>query len=97
MSEFTKGKWGIDRNDYSIYSDSEDCCVADLYPVDSNEQLVANARLIAAAPDMYDELYDALQLLKGKSSWDGDEFSQQAKSIQELLSRIDGKEVRNNE
>ncbi len=80
MSKFTKGKWGIDRNDYSIYSDSEDCCVADLYPVDSNEQLVANARLIAAAPDMY-------RLLQ--------EFSQQTKSIEELLSRIDGNNQEN--
>ena len=97
MSEFTKGKWIIDRDGSAIFSDSEDCYVAELSPANSDEQVAANARLIAAAPDMYDELYDALQLLKGKSSWDGDEFSQQAKSIQELLSRIDGKEVRNNE
>lgn len=57
------------------------------------EQTVANARLIAAAPEMYDELYEALQLLKGKSLYNGDEFSQQAESIQELLARIDGTEA----
>ena len=67
------------------------------YLVGSPERAVGFIRherdvlLIAAAPEMYDELYDALQLLKGKSSWDGDEFSKQAKSIQDLLERIDGK------
>ncbi len=52
----------------------------------------AIGRLLAAAPEMYGELYEALQLLQGKSSYDGDEFSQQAKSIRELLASIDGKE-----
>ena len=49
-------------------------------------------RMRDAAPEMYDELYEVLQLLEGKSSWDGDEFSKQAQSIKELLARIDGKE-----
>ena len=53
----------------------------------------AAMRLIEAAPDMYDELYDALQLIKGKSSYEGDEFDVQAKSIRELLNRILGKEI----
>ena len=59
------------------------------YLVGSPERAVGFIRrerdvgLIAAAPEMYDELYDALQL--------GDEFSKQAKSIQALLERIDGK------
>lgn len=61
----------------------------------SKQEAEANARLIAAAPEMYGELYEALQLLQSKSSYDGDEFSEQAESIRELLARIDGKEAPN--
>ena len=50
----------------------------------------AIGRLLAAAPEMYGELYEALQLLHGKSCYDGDEFSNQAESIRELLARIEG-------
>ena len=84
MSKFTEGKWRV-----LYFPEILGIVDEDNDPIQLNE---ANARLIAAAPEMYDELYEVLQLLKGKSSYDGDEFDQQAKSIQELFARIDGKE-----
>lgn len=52
----------------------------------------ANARLIANAPEMYDELYENLQFFKGNSVDERDEYAKYARSIQALLARIDGEE-----
>ena len=104
MAEFTKGKWKAFYGDnfHGIRVAHADDEQGHDY---GNGQIIAyvvgwhdghswaNARLSAAAPEMYDELYEALQLMKGKSSYEGDEFDLQAKSIQELISRIDGKET----
>jgi flagellar biosynthesis regulator FlbT len=96
MKSFTQGNWTIDNENggLSIASKNDDgeifrfmCDMIDDF-IPQNEVL-ANARLIANAPEMYDELYEALQLIKGTSSYEGDMFDQQAKSIQELLDRID--------
>ena len=78
MSKYTRGKWI--RN------------VADILCCEDEDEKKANERLIAAAPEMYEQLYEALQLCEGKSSYDGDEFCEQAKNIRELLERIDGEE-----
>ena len=51
-------------------------------------------RLRSYAPEMYDQLYEALQLCKGMSSYDGDEFGEMAEDIAELLARIDGEEAK---
>ena len=92
MTEFTKGKWRVisrlggmyqvfSANDLSDYEYIADCFHSE-----------PNARLIAAAPDMYNKLYDAFQLMKAKSCCEGDVFDSQAKSILKLLNRIHGKE-----
>ena len=98
MSKFTSGEWHIERNVHDAYSDvehelvvPEDWCIGKDYIAAVIDP--TDAKLITAAPEMYDELYEALQLLQGKSSYDGDEFSQQAESIRELLARIDGEEA----
>ena len=100
MPNFTTGEWKyeeyvpngvtINGKEYIIYTGS-------VNPKEPGKDIAlarreADARLIAAAPEMYDELYEALQLCEGKSSYGGDEFAKQAKSIRELLARIDGKE-----
>ena len=59
---------------------------------DNAEIAARQMRLRSYAPEMYDELYEALQLCKGKSSYDGDEFGEMAEDIAELLARIDGEE-----
>ena len=102
MRKFTPGKWKIDMSSFVSYDCPhtfiypEDLKVRQIDEdvhialVNCNyDEWAANARLIAAAPEMYGELYEALQLCEGKSSYDGDEFASQAKSIRELLARID--------
>ena len=90
MSNFTPGKWKYWKYKkypcWYIGQELEDTYLAQTYSE-------ANARLIAAAPEMYDELYEALQLCAGHSSYEGDDFDEQAKSIRELLARIDGEQV----
>ena len=90
MSEFTKGKWEAERvnSPYIIWRVTDS---SRYNSVATGIYKEADARLIAAAPEMYDELYEALQLIKGKSCYEGDEFDVQAKSIRELFNRIDGK------
>ena len=59
-----------------------------------NDLAGMNERMIAHAQEMYDQLYEALQLCKGMSSYDGDEFGEMAEDIAELLARIDGEETK---
>ena len=92
MSEFTKGKWIIDRDGSAIFSDSEDCYVAELSPANSDEQVAANARLIAAAPEMYELLSDCAAFLKDCGDCSPIAYQLRLR-IEELLDRIDGKEA----
>ena len=96
MSKFTRGNWELNSRTGDI--SSKGTLIAKVYGatdynVEKNaEESFANARLITASPEMYDELYEALQLLKGKSSCESDEFARQARSIEEVLVRVEGKE-----
>ena len=91
MSEFTKGKWyviqgaGIDELDV-ISEDKRNICCLFGYSVSRWNEQKANARLIAAAPDMYEELIFAMAALR-----DGDVCDKKrADKIEALLARIDG-------
>ena len=94
MSEFTQGKWyviqgaGIDELDV-ISEDKRNICCLFSYSVFRWDEQKANARLIAAAPDMYELLYEALQELKGYDPI-GNGISTIYPDIEELLARIDG-------
>ena len=97
MSNFTKGKWAWDMLlpnpvDRSIPITSPAKVIAHVVRT-LDYETEANARLIAAAPEMYEELYKAMLLFKGISYCEGDMFDEQAVSIQELLARIDGNEA----
>ena len=86
MSEFTKGKWTAEAvygDHWVVFDFDNERTIADCFSCEDN------ARLIAAALEMYNELYEVLQLMKGKSNYEGDEFDSQAKSILELFNRID--------
>lgn len=98
MSKFTEGKWEYDEPLGVVYSDETNMVIANVHGAGTGSCFCltpegqANARLIVAAPEMYGELYETLQLLLGKSSYEGDEFFRQAMSIKELMTRIDGEE-----
>ena len=86
MSKFTQGNWYVE--DGYIFAETGEY-IASVASVCDYTTDDANARLIAAAPEMYDELYEVLQLLKGLKSYDDDMFDVHAKSIKELFKRID--------
>lgn len=105
MSEFTNGEWIIQRKSgaksgttieiFALLEDEEALPVKVARILNDNKQIPpiqreANARLIAAAPDMYELLYEAMQDLQHyetklsykKTMWE---------LIQEELDSIDGK------
>lgn len=92
MTNFTKGKWTIEfmYGDHPIVT-VNGRIVADCF---NNE---ANARLIAAAPDMYEaltECADTLEIIKNsdecKETADLYQLEELIHALWELLARIDG-------
>ena len=102
MSEFTRGSWFSVRTETKagkhrrtrIYCGvrREDGTLKTIATLSGTAaETKADARLITAAPEMYDLLYEALQELKGYDPI-GNGVSTVYPEIEELLARIDGKE-----
>ena len=95
MSKFTKAPWIIDNDGDGIYSDTEEYQVAYISYINynKNKEMQANARLIAAAPEMY----YLLKELTEKLSAYGDDVREDLYSLmieaERLLERIDGEEA----
>ena len=90
MSEFTKGKWEV--QDWTEKLDGEflpeyAVCVGDEWIADCADN-EANARLIAAAPEMYELLKVLVQ-----REYDNTVTAILALEAEKLLARIDGKEA----
>jgi len=77
-TSFTRGPWMVPSatqsgSPYYVYSDdatgSAVACVKFNYVVRSDEELRANAHLIAAAPDLLAELIDTLAFVNEAISW----------------------------
>ena len=93
MSKFTKGKWGYhDKLGLILTYDERGYVIATVRNAGgesvfgASPEGQANARLIAAAPEMYEELIFAMAALR-----DGDVCDKKrADKIEELLARIDG-------
>ena len=72
MSAHTPGPWHIvkvDKSEWQINSDSRDWCVLSLTPIIGGHDYLskedkANARLIAAAPDLLNEGKKLIETLK---------------------------------
>ena len=81
MPKFSQGEWkcNFEDNKYILGSNSE--VLGELYFI-TPEETEANARLIAAAPEMYQHLK---LILNGEFSSD---------DVEQLLARIDGEEVK---
>ena len=102
MSKFTKGKWKVIRRygigTLSVVSEkNEDICSLLSYPTNKWNLMEANARLIAAAPEMYEVLPFLLAYLYEDSALATDKQHKQTAlnniyKIEALLKRIDGKE-----
>lgn len=59
MSKHTRGPWRLGRDPYLIVAVEKNRIVAEVLPITPGRK--ANARLIAAAPEMHDFLRDILE------------------------------------
>lgn len=93
MSKFSQGNWYVDSANIIRCDDDYDRSIAALITSPATKEVdKANARLIAHAPDMYDDLCEIAYFLEHKSCGEHDEFAYYARIIRQTLSEIDGKE-----
>lgn len=87
-TEFTPGPWRIyvTSSDITVESNTIDICEIE-WP---NDEEVANAFLIAAAPDLYECLQQAVTWLEGCRDFEGD-----LSDFKKTLNRATGKESSN--
>jgi len=89
MTKHTPGPWSVGK--YTITVDGPDGKILATITASTKDKELANARLIAAAPEMLDLLYAALPHVE-----DGEEFNKPqcrnlSKNIKELINKIEGK------
>lgn len=90
MPDFTPGPWVVDVWGVGIFSRSADCSIVDLAEANSDKEKIANARLIAAAPDMYNFVRCVYEMSKTLDEEDDDYFIHEA--AKKILDRIHGSE-----
>jgi len=68
LSQHTPGPWTVDGNHFQIWANDGENAVASVYSTASPEPMAsearANARLIAAAPDLLAALEDSLTVIR---------------------------------
>ena len=92
MSKFTSGPWFITEQDPpEIHgSDERRTVVCITTAPRSNEWNMADARLIAAAPEMYEALLKIVRINAGLEAWHEDAMPDAMNRARSLLARIDG-------
>ena len=96
MPDFTPGPWVVDVWGLGIFSRSGDCSIVDLAEANSDKEKIANARLIAAAPDMYEATVSLWHILNFLLAIVPDELKkdlpEKIANVEKLLNRIHGEE-----
>ena len=85
MSEFTPGPWHTVNNSRGVRSATRSICT--LTPTTRLENVAtvqANARLIAAAPELYEALCEALEIIRSVNA-------PPAWKIQAAIDKVEGK------
>ena len=95
MSKFTPGKWMVDGAGVSVFDEREEATlfiVDNVYSwVNRDAEAEANARLIAAAPEMY-ELLSYFSTLEDVTNEEFYNFFAAVNDTRKLLARIGGEE-----
>ena len=102
MPAFTQGKW-VDCGDYTVGVEDNDgtikCWICECESIDDNitdEEAHANARLIAAAPELLEVAISYWHLIHFLVKIVPDEMKKDlprvSRNLESLLARIDGKE-----
>ena len=90
MSNFTEGEWKVNKHYGCIYSgETLIARVANFSENASTPETEANARLIAAAPELYEMLREELIPI---SDYGGLLSLSRADKVHKLLARIDGED-----
>ena len=104
MPNFTQGKWKFNEHVSIITSDTErghECIASPFlptkdFPYPTLQETIANGRLIAHAPEMYELLLDCAEFLEERSMLQCEGCSEFAALLQDkvdaLIGLIDGKE-----
>ena len=90
MSKHTPGPWHVFK-DSSIYSKHADYTLAEIVAGMTDEECDANARLIAAAPELLKALQAALDALRGSAGFD--EINNAKKQVKAAIAKATGEKV----
>ena len=95
MSKFTAGKWEYGTHSIKAITPEETIGIAFVYQANSKEEAEANARLIAAAPEMYERLKLLARLISRQAQGQlRDPIDPAiADSIYEILAEIDDEPI----
>ena len=98
MSEFTPGQWGVDEDEDSVFAvaekDGERVYIVPIIEGINEEEYKANARLIAAAPELYKTLAVIVNELKAYGDDVRDDLYSLMTEAEGILARVDGEECK---
>ena len=81
---YTKGEWKANR--HGVFVECRNLIIANIVNRETNDETIGNARLISAAPDMYEALkqYERIGIFK--------EYPNYLEGLRNILAKAEGKE-----